>query len=127
MSTGVEHASRMSRREFLKLATAGAVGLVVAAWEPVLGDSDVQAQKDALAKKTARPRCKAGPDGCILISEDGGSSWKVAANFGPEYKVRRVAPQRKAFRADLIFQGKKIILNSPDGRLWRTADYQSPV
>jgi hypothetical protein len=127
MSQVDEIKARLSRRDFLKLAAAGVVGLAVSSWEPALGGSDALAQKETPAPKAVRPKCKAGPEGRILISEDGGKSWQVAANFGPEYSVRRVAPQRKAFRADLIFQGKKIILISADGRLWRTSGFQAPA
>jgi hypothetical protein len=110
----------LSRRSFLKLIGAGLMGLAAASLEPILG-GDV-----AFAQRGARPMCRPGQNGQILLSEDGGNRWQIGANFGPEYHVRRVAPQKGVFKADLIYQGKKFTLVSQDGRLWRTGDFQAP-
>jgi hypothetical protein len=103
----------------LRLAAAAAGGAALLAL-PTLADlvTDEVAWGRWLFKGT--------PDGRILKSADGGQQWQTAANFGPDFQVRRLTPNRQRLQAELRFQQHTVTLASPDGLTWYTEGYRAP-
>lgn len=110
-----------SRRDFVKAAGAVFGAVAVSAWLPSLGEAGAQ------AKRAAPPRFKGTANGQILTSPDGGKTWQVAVDFGPQCKVQKVIRGRTKMKADLVYEGLPFTLVSTDGRTWYTDSYQAPA
>jgi photosystem II stability/assembly factor-like uncharacterized protein len=107
----------MQRREFLRsttaiaLATAGGVAL-----GGMAGESSAEAA-------TSRTRFRGTRHGKILITKDGGQTWRLLTNLGSKLDVRRVreAGARVTTRAVFGHHGSFTLVLQPDGHTWRTA------
>ena len=59
-------------------------------------------------------------DGRILVSGDDGATWRQAANFGPHLAVVELFEDGGSVYARLGLQGYTFLLQSADGKIWRT-------
>ena len=63
---------------------------------------------------------KGTSDGRVLISDDGGRTWRQHTNFGPQFTVQ-VSSSTRGVYSILSFQGKVIYLKlGTDGKRWYT-------
>jgi hypothetical protein len=67
------------------------------------------------------------PDGRILSSRDGGQNWRIAADFGPAFAVRRLSKGSGQVYARLEFQALALELKSTDGQTWYTREWEAPT
>lgn len=74
----------MNRREFLKVSS----GLSVAFF---LSSSSIQAIFNLPIEASYRGKTYRGTaDGKVTVSEDGGKSWRLHTNLGPEYSIKKI-------------------------------------
>lgn len=129
----------MKRRGFLKLCGltigAGALGTLLpgpADAGPTSGPQSVgDSSATASASRTARVGggavafkqrlFRVGEAGTVLHSLDGGSTWSVHSNFGPEIAVNRLDVTGKRLRAQLghFSEPFSLTMSSTDDH-WRT-------
>jgi hypothetical protein len=106
----------MQRREFLRsttaiaLATAGAMALGGVVDETSAGAA------------TSGTRFRGTRNGKILVSHDGGHSWRLLTNLGSKLDVRRVRETGRRVTTRAIYgrHGAFTLVLQPDGHTWRT-------
>jgi len=111
----------MHRRDFLKLAAASSLAVLTMQFARKFpsffpgdhpgGDFAVQAG-GKLFRGTS--------DGRLLVSTDGGLSWRCKANFGENAWVRDLAASGDWLFAEIEIPGGAFALASADGVVWRT-------
>lgn len=97
----------MNRREFLSMLSMGVGSLFLR----------LQIYKSAPAR-LLKPS-----GGKILTFNEGGRTWDVSINLGPQYEVMEIYQDRDYFYARVRFQNHNILLKSPDGLRWYTNDW----
>jgi hypothetical protein len=102
----------MNRREFLTHLCALPVGAAILGAPAALAADT--------SGSSAWPTFKAGEPGRLLASSDGGRTWQVNANFGPEMTVLGVTHDERCAYLRLAFRGNEFTLVSTDGKQWRT-------
>ncbi len=102
----------MNRREFLTSLCSVPLGVATFGTATALA-------ADAPAA-FAWPAFKAGEAGRLLASGDGGRTWQVSANFGPETTVVGVTHDERYAYLRLASRGHEFTLISTDGKVWRT-------
>ena len=119
--------SNLNRRDFLK--TAG-LALGAAVFSPLLSaagplPADIHSDLNATPAAASQVRYRGTPDGKVLKSDDGGSSWRTLTNFGPQYAVDDVWLSGDGLFARLRFAGDSFTLRSQDERIWHTTTIKS--
>jgi hypothetical protein len=102
----------MNRREFLTHLCVLPVGAAVVGPPAALAADS--------SGSLAWPAFKAGESGRLLASSDGGRTWQVNTNFGPETTVVGVTHDERYAYLRLACRGHEFTLTSADGRRWRT-------
>lgn len=100
----------MNRRKFLTgIAELSVAGLVTTLWPAYF-----EAKADGrILKGTA--------EGQIFESVDGGQSWQLIANFGPDCPILEVFQDYGQFYVRIGCQEYSFLVQSLDGRNWWTA------
>jgi photosystem II stability/assembly factor-like uncharacterized protein len=107
----------MDRRSFLKWGSLATVALVAQMPFPW---STVAAPANGVLFGTARYRT--GGQGKILVSTDGGSTWKQHSNLGDMYTVSGLTVRANQLRLTAGFGNKSFGLTlAPDDQRWLTA------
>jgi hypothetical protein len=107
----------MRRRVFL-----GAVARAILA-----GMATIFLPRLARAKVISPTRLlKGAPNGQVLESLDGGTSWRVCADFGSTIVIQSLAQINGQYVLQADFQGFNLALKSPDGRIWYTSEWTPP-
>jgi hypothetical protein len=99
----------MNRRNFLIGMTAASLASLLTLNPPL-----------SLQARAAGQMFQGTADGRILISGDGGDTWQPLANFGPHLSVVELFADGGSLYARLGFEGYTFLLQSSDGKTWRT-------
>ena len=107
----------MHRRDFLRSTAAIAGGVAGAS---VLGAATGATIAGAATK--AR-RYRGTRHGKVLYSDDGGRTWRLLTDFGPELDVQRVKEASKRVTAHVVYgrHGSFNLALQKDGRTWLLA------
>jgi len=112
----------MNRRKFLKNAaciTAGGISGVFALDQKAFG-----AQAEARLNGS---KYRGNRKGQILESTDGGFTWEVCADFGPQIAFLHIFKFKKQLYAWGTYLRKPFFLKSGDGRCWYTYGWEAPT
>ena len=107
----------MQRRSFLKLA--GLAGAALFAQLPFPWNAAAAAAKTI---SYAGLLYRSGQRGKVLVSADGGSTWKLHSDLGDSYSITRIAVDKtKRLRLTVAFGRRSFgLLLAPDGKRWLT-------
>jgi hypothetical protein len=112
----------LNRRDFFKtmLVAAGALAAVA------LNSPPIQAIAAAVfrgpVQLALKDRALQGTrDGQVLVSTDAGKTWQKTANFGSHCAVLDLVERNDLIYARVGLQQYSFVLQSADGRTWRTA------
>jgi photosystem II stability/assembly factor-like uncharacterized protein len=103
----------LNRREFLTSLCSVPLG-ALALGAPAALAADAPAT-------SSWPALKAGENGRLLESSDGGRTWQINADFGPEMTIVSITHDEQYAHLRLAFSGHEFTLISTDGKQWRTA------
>lgn len=98
----------MNRRNFIKTA---AVALLVAGFPTPVWPAEARTE---VAGKILRGDAA----GRIFESADGGRTWQLNVNFGPDCSILRLVPRKNSIIAVVGFQNYQFYLRSTDGKVW---------
>ncbi len=109
--------TKITRRDFMKVTglMAGAV-MVQPALKHFSADTQVNFNKLLI-------RAEAG--GKLMASQDHGQTWYVLFKFGDHLRITGLEVNQGELLSTLELMGHQFILNSMDGRIWKTA--RSPM
>lgn len=111
----------LNRRRFIKLAGL-ATGLVAVA--PMAFALDITSQPVELDLGVKKYRGTA--DGRILLSIDGGQSWKQIASFGSEIRVQTLSLNEQGLvKAQLQGNHSPFWVQTTNDRIWLTENFRA--
>jgi len=111
----------MNRRDFLKLSSMGSLAVITAQFTrkfPSVLSADVL--PGVFAPRLGKQLFKGSSDGRILVSTDGGQTWRCCTNFGRQCQVKYVYTVGSRLFAMIGIPAGTFELVSADGIVWRT-------
>jgi hypothetical protein len=113
----------MNRRDFLRVTVLASTALFLSSY------TLKTVMKPPVQASAAGRTFRGTPDGEVLVSEDGGKTWKLHARFGPEIPILAMAADRSggvSLQAGYKSHSFRLVL-SKNGRNWMVEPNSSSV